>query len=174
MFISNFRFYYRNMAERSIDIALTQDEAGEDLETVYENICTLKSEPGLCFNYAATSQLEDWKFLEGCFTCFLMDKKDVIIQVVTTYQDKEGAASAYHADVDYLRKNDYGKPVPSRKLGEASNLFKQKQSDGITYNLLFLKSNVFTAISAKYKVEKPDNVDHIMGLAKKVEEKIQG
>ncbi len=174
MFISNFLFYYRNMAERSIDIALTRDEAGDYLETVYENVCTLKSEPELCFNYATTSQLKDWKFLEGCFTCFLMDKKDVIIQVVTTYKDKDGAASAYHADTDYLRKNNYGKTVTSRTLGEASVLFKQKQSDGITYNLLFFKNNVFTAISAKYKIDKPNNVDHITGLAEKIDEKIPG
>ncbi|VVB85037.1 Uncharacterised protein [uncultured archaeon] len=160
------------MTGRSIDIALTQAEAGDDLEIVYENVCTLSTEPELCFNYATTAELKEWKFLEGCFSSFLRDKKDVIIQVITTYQQKEGAASAYNADVDYFKKNNYGRPVKSKSLGEASVLFKKKQSDGITYNLLFLKNNVFAAVSAKYKIEKSDNLDHIFGLAEKIESKI--
>jgi hypothetical protein len=39
------------------------------------------------------------------------------------------------------------------------------------YNLLFLKSNVFVAVSAKYKKDKAENVEHIMALAEKIEGK---
>ncbi len=157
---------------RSIDIALTLAEAGDGMDAVYENVCTLASEPELCFNYATTDDLKNWGFSEGCFSCFLQDKKDVIIQVVTTYKNREGASSAYIADVDYFKKNDYGRPVRTKTFGESSVLFKKKQSDGITYNLLFLKNTTFTAISAKYKKDKDDNIDHIIGLAEKIERKI--
>jgi hypothetical protein len=160
------------MAKRSIDIALTEAEAGEGLETVYENVCTLATEPELCFNYATTDKLREWKFLEGCFSAFLRDKKDVIVQVITTYQEKSGAAQAYNADVDYFKKNNYGRPVESKSVGEASVMFKKKQSDGITYNILFLKNTFFVAISGKYKIEKAENIDHITGLAEKIERKI--
>lgn len=161
------------MAERSIDIALTRAEAGEGMEMVYENVCTLATEPELCFNYATTEELKTWGFSEGCFSCLLLDRKDIIIQVVTTYQNREGASRAYNADVDYLKKNGYGKPVKAKIIGESSILLKKKQSDGITYNLLFLKNNVFAAVSAKYKKDKPDNIEHITGLAEKIEGKIK-
>ncbi|MCX9011326.1 MAG: hypothetical protein OIN66_09405 [Candidatus Methanoperedens sp.] len=161
------------MTGRPIDIALTKAEAGENMESIYENICTLATEPDLCFNYATTDNLNNWGFAEGCFSCLLLDRKDVIIQVITTYQHRDGAKSAYRADVDYLKKNDYGAPVKTKTLGEASILFEKKQSDGITYNLLFLKDTVFTSISAKYKKDKADNVKHIIGLAEKIEGKIQ-
>ncbi len=160
------------MAVRSIDIALTKTEAGEDIETVYENVCTLASDPELSFNYATTDDLSEWGFLEGCFSAFLRDKKDVIIQVISTYREKKGAALAYDADVEYFKNNDYGRPVEIRTLGEASMMFKKKQSDGITYNLLFLKNNVFATISGKYKIDKAGNVDHITALAEKIEGKI--
>jgi hypothetical protein len=35
-----------------------------------------------------------------------------------------------------------------------------------------LKNNVFASISAKYKKEKADNVNRIIGLAEKIEGKI--
>jgi hypothetical protein len=160
------------MTRRSIDIALTESEAGDGLETVYENVCTLKTEPELCFNYATTDKLKEWEFQEGCFSALLRDKKDVIIQVITTYQEKKGAAQAYNEDVDYLRRNNYGKPVESKTIGETSIMFRKKQSDGITYNLLFLKNTVFAAISGKYKIDKSENIDHIIGLAEKIDVKI--
>jgi hypothetical protein len=161
------------MAERSIDIALTRAEAGEGMEMVYENVCTLATEPELSFNYATTEELKTWGFSEGCFSCLLLDRKDIIIQVVTTYENQEGASHAYNADVDYLKKNGYGKPVKAKIIGESSILLKKRQSDGITYNLLFLKNNVFAALSAKYKKDTLDNIDHITGLAEKIEEKIR-
>ncbi len=160
------------MTERSIDIALTQSEVGTNIEEVYENVCTLVSEPEICFNYATNQDLKNWGFSEGCFSCLLQDKKDVIIQVITTFEHGEGARSAYDANVDYLENNDYGEPVRSKTVGESSILFKKKQSDGITYNLLFLKSTVHAAISAKYKKEKEENLAHIIRLAEKIEEKI--
>ena len=160
------------MPVRSIDIVLSKDEAGNGIEMLYENACTLKTEPEISFNYATTEELKDWGFTDGCFTCFLMDKKDVIIQAITTFQYEEGATSAFNADVDYLRKNDYGSTVQSKKIGEASVIFKKRQSDGITYNMLFLKKNIFAAISAKYKVDRPDNLVHLMELAEKIERKI--
>jgi hypothetical protein len=160
------------MTERSIDIALTQSEAGIGLESVYENVCTLTTEPDLCFNYANTDDLKKWGFLEGCFGTFLKDKKDVIIQVITTYQNKEGAALAYQADVDYLRKHKYGKKIEIKQIGDASVMLEKKQTDGITYNLLFCRANVFAAISAKYKFENKGNIDHIRNLAEKIELKI--
>ncbi|SNQ60639.1 hypothetical protein [Candidatus Methanoperedens nitratireducens] len=160
------------MTGRSIDIALTQSEAGGCMESVYENVCTLTTDPELSFNYATTDELNNWGFSEGCFSCFLQDKKDVIIQVITTYHHRDGANCAYQADVDYLKKNDYGKLIEAKTLGEASVLFEKKQSDGTTYNLLFFKNNVFASISAKYKKEKADNVHHIIGLAEKIEGKI--
>jgi len=160
------------MAERSIDIALTTVEAGENIENVYEKVCTLETEPELCFNYATTENLKHWGFSEGCFSGLLMDKKDVIIQVITTYQNIEGAKNAYKADMEYMKKNGYGRPVIIKTIGESSILLKKKQSDGITYNLLFLKNNVFTGLSAKYKIEKPGNIDHIIELAEKIEGKI--
>jgi len=161
------------MTERSIDIALTRVEAGDSMETIHENVCTLATEPGLCFNYATTEELRNWGFSEGCFSCLLLDKKDVIIQVITTYQSSEGASQAYNADVNYMKNNGYGKPVKTKTIGEASILLKKKQSDGTTYNLLFLKDNVFAAVSAKYKKDKADNINHIAGLAEKIEEKIK-
>ncbi|MCZ7363051.1 MAG: hypothetical protein O8C58_06935 [Candidatus Methanoperedens sp.] len=160
------------MTERSIDIALTRSEAGADVEEVYESICTLASEPELCFNYATNEDLKKWGFSESCFSCLLKDKKDVIIQVIAKYQHFEGASRAYDANVDYLKNNDYGNTLKTRKIGEDSILFKKKQSDGITYNLLFLKGVVHAAISAKYKKERADNVDHIIELAEKIDEKI--
>lgn len=160
------------MTGRSIDIALTRVEAGDNTETVYENVCTLLTEPDLNFNYATTEDLTNWGFSEGCFSCFLMDKKDVIIQVITTYRDGEGANRAYNADADYFKKNKYGRPVKTKTIGESSLMLKKKDTDGITYNLLFLKNNVFAAVSAKYKKEKADNLDHITGIAEKIAEKI--
>lgn len=161
------------MTGRSIDIALTRAEAGDDTETVHENVCTLATEPELCFNYATTEELKNWGFTEGCFSCLLKDKKDVIIQVITTYQSREGASNAYNADVNYLKKNGYGRPVKTKPIGESSAVFKKKQSDGTTYNLLFLKNNVFAAVSAKYKKDKAENIGHITGLAEKIEENIR-
>ncbi len=158
---------------RSIDIALTRVEAGEDMEMVYENVCTLNTEPELCFNYATTQELKDWGFSEGCFSCMLMDKKDIIIQAVTTYQSSEGASLAYNADANYLKKNNYGRPLKTKKMSESSILLKKKQSDGVTYNLLFLKNNVFAAVSAKYKKDAAENVNHITELAEKIAEKIK-
>jgi hypothetical protein len=160
------------MTVRSIDIALTNVEAGSDIEEIYENVCTLTSEPELCFNYAETEDLTKWGFSEGCFSCLLQDKKDTIIQVITTYMDREGANCAFKANVDYLKNNDYGRPVKAGTFGESSILFKKKQSDGITYNLIFLKNRVHAALSAKYKKDKPDNIEHIVGLAEKIEGKI--
>ncbi len=160
------------MTTRSIDIALTQAEADDGIEAVYDNMCTLSTEPELCFNYATTADLRKWGFSEGCFSCFLQDKRDVIIQAITIYENREGANRAYHADIDYLKKNNYGRPMEAKKLGESSILFKKKQSDGVTYNLLFLKYTVFATISAKYKKDRPDNVHHIIGLAEKIEKKI--
>ena len=160
------------MTRRSIDIALTRIEAGADTEEVYENVCTLSGEPELSFNYATNDDLNNWGFSEGCFSCLLLDKKDVIIQAITTYRHSEGASKAYNANVDYLKKNDYGKPLKAIILGESSILFKKTQSDGITYNIIFLKSKVHAAISAKYKKDKAENVDHIIGLTKKIVEKI--
>ncbi len=161
------------MTGRSIDIALTRVEAGDNTEIVHENVCTLLTEPDLNFNYATTEDLTNWGFLEGCFSCFLMDKKDVIIQVITTYRDGEGANKAYNADVDYLEKNKYGRPVKTKTIGESSLMLKKKDTDGITYNLLFLKNNVFAAVSAKYKKEKAENLDHITGIAEKIAGKIE-
>ncbi len=161
------------MTGRSIDIALTNLEAGSDMEDLYENVCTLTSDPELCFNYAATDDLRKWGFSEGCFTCLLHDKKDVFIQVIATYADIEGARMAYNANVDYLRKNDYGSPVKAKTLGESSILFKKIQNDGVAYNLIFLKNNVHAALSGKYKKDKPGDIDHIIGLAEKIEGKIQ-
>ncbi len=161
------------MPERSIDIALTRAEAGDSMETIYENVCTLATEPELCFNYATAHELKNWGFSEGCFSCLLLDKKDVVIQVITTYQNSEGANHAYNADVQYFKKNNYGKPVKAKTIGESSILFKKKQSDGTTYNLLFLKSNVFVAVSAKYKKDKAENVEHIMALAENIEGRIK-
>lgn len=160
------------MTGRSIDIALTHVETGSDMEEIYENVCTLTSEPELCFNYAATEDLRKWGFSEGCFSCLLQDKKDTIIQVITTYENREGANCAFNANVDYLKKNDYGHPVKAGTLGESSILLKKKQSDGITYNLIFFKNRVHAALSAKYKKDKPDNIKHIVGLAEKIEGKI--
>jgi len=161
------------MKERSIDIALTNIEAGRDVEELYENICTLSTDPELCFNYAETDELKKWGFSEGCFTCLLRDKKDVFIQVIATYSDREGANRAYNANVDYLMKNDYGSPVKAKTLGESSVLFKKEQSDGVVFNLIFLKNRVHVALSGKYKYDNPDNVRHIMGLAEKIEGKIE-
>jgi hypothetical protein len=160
------------MTGRSIDIALTRVEAGDNTETVYENVCTLLTEPDLNFNYATTEDLTNWGFSEGCFSCFLIDKKDVIIQVITTYRDGEGATCAYSADVGYLKKNGYGKPIKAKTIGESSIILKKKDTEGITYNLLFLKNNVFVAVSAKYKKEKAENLDHITGIAEKIAGKI--
>lgn len=161
------------MTGRSIDIALTRVEAGGNTEMVYENVCTLLTEPDLNFNYATAEDLANWGFSEGCFSCFLMEnKKDVIIQVITTYRDSEGAKKAYGADVDYLKKNKYGMPVKTKTIGESSLILKKKDTDGITYNLLFLKSNVFAAVSAKYKKENAENLDHITALVEKIAEKI--
>jgi hypothetical protein len=160
------------MVGRSIDIALTRTEAGAGTEEVYENICTLSSEPELCFNYATNEELKNWEFSEGCFSCLMLDKKDVIIQAITTYLHCEGSSKAFSANVDYLKKNDYGISVKIEKIAEDSILFMKKQSDGISYNLLFLKSTVHAAISAKYKKEKKENVDHIIALAEKIAEKI--
>ncbi|MCE8429106.1 MAG: hypothetical protein J5U19_12045, partial [Candidatus Methanoperedens sp.] len=134
------------MKERSIDIALTQSEAGKGLETIYENVCTLATEHDLCFNYATTDDLKNWGFLEGCFSTFLMGKKDIIIQVITTYRNQEGASSAYKADADYLKKHHYGKKIENKQIGDASIMLMKKQNDGTTYNLLFLKDNVFAAV----------------------------
>jgi hypothetical protein len=161
------------MTERSIDIALTRAETGDDTETIYENVCTLATEPELCFNYATTDELKNWGFSEGCFSCLLRDKKDIIIQVITTYENKDGANHAYNADVDYLKNNGYGKTVKAKAIGESSLILKKKDTDGITYNLLFLKNNVFTGLSAKYKKDKADNIHHITGLAEKIAEKIR-
>lgn len=161
------------MTGRSIDIALTQAEAGEKTETVYENVCTLSTEPELCFNYATTDDLKKWGFSEGCFSCLLKDQKDTIIQVITTYQDNEGAKKAYEADAKFLKNNGYGKPVTAKTIGESSVMLKKKDTDGITYNLLFLKNNVFGAVSAKYKKDMPDNIDHLTKLAEKIEGKIK-
>jgi hypothetical protein len=162
------------MTGRSIDIALTRAEAGDNNDMVYENVCTLLTEPDLNFNYATTEDLTDWGFSEGCFSCFLMDnKKDVIIQVITTYKSDEGANRAYNADVDYLKKNKYGRPVKTKTIGESSLMLKKKDTDGITYNLLFLKNNVFAAVSTKYKKEKAENLDHITALAEKIAGKIE-
>ncbi len=160
------------MTGRSIDIALTNLEAGSDMEDLYENVCTLTSEPELSFNYAGTEDLRKWGFSEGCFTCLLHDKKDVFIQVIATYADKEGAGRAYNANVDYLGKNDYGSPVKARTVGESSILFKKIQSDGVAYNLIFLKNNVHAALSGKYKKDKSTNVEHLLELAEKIERKI--
>ncbi|MDD5474057.1 MAG: hypothetical protein PHU34_07895 [Candidatus Methanoperedens sp.] len=161
------------MTERSIDIGLTRVETGDGAEIVYENVCTLDTEPELCFNYATTEELKNWGFSEGCFSCLLLDKEDVLIQVITTYQSREGANNAYNADADYLKKNGYGKPVKTKTIGESSILLKEKQSDGTTYNLLFLKNNVFAAVSAKYKKDKAENIEHITGIAEKIEGKIR-
>ncbi len=161
------------MTGRSIDIALTGVETGDNTEMVYENVCTLLTEPDLNFNYATTEDLINWGFSEGCFSCFLIDKKDVIVQVISTYRGGEGANSAYNADVDYLNKNKYGRPVKIKTIGESSLMLKKKDIDGITYNLLFLKKNVFAAVSAKYKKEKAENLDHITALAEKIAEKIE-
>lgn len=157
---------------RSIDIALTYTEAGDGMEIIYENVSTLVTEPELCFNYATTEQLKDWGFSNGCFSCLMQDKKNVIIQVITTYKDSDGANKAYHSDVNYLRRNNYGMPVKANTVGEASIILMKRQSDGTTYNLLFLKNNVFAAVSVKYKKDKVDNIEHIRGLAEKIEEKI--
>ncbi|HEY9204647.1 MAG TPA: hypothetical protein VIO58_01900 [Candidatus Methanoperedens sp.] len=162
------------MPGRPIDVALSHAEAGEGMETLYENACTLNTEPDLCFNYATNENLKDWGFTEGCFSCLLRDKKDVIIQVITAYHYEEGATSAYNADVQYLKNNDYGSQINIKKIGESSVLFKKKQSDGTTYNLLFLKNNFFAAISAKYKIDGAGNLPHITGLAEKIEGKITG
>lgn len=161
------------MTGHPIDIALTQAETGDKTETVYENVCTLSTEPELCFNYASTDDLKKWGFSEGVFSCSLKEKKDVIIQVVTTYKDKNGAKLAYDADALYLKKNGYGKPVITKTIGDSSLMLKKKDTDGITYNLLFVKNNVFTGISAKYKIDNPDNINHITGLADKIEGKIR-
>jgi hypothetical protein len=161
-----------NMTGRSIDIALSQVESGDKTELVYENVCTLSTEPELCFNYATTEQLRKWGFSEGCFSCLMKDKKDVIIQVITTYKDNDGARHAYDADVRYLERNGYGKPLIAKKMGESSIMLKKNDTEGITYNLLFLKKNVFAGISAKYKNDSPDNIEHLMGFAEKIEEKI--
>lgn len=161
------------MKERSIDITLTQSEAGMGLETIYENVCTLSTEPDLCFNYATTDDLKNWGFLEACFSTFLMHQRDVIIQAITTYNSKEGASSAFQADVNYLKKHHYGKKIENKKIGEDSVILMKKQSDGTTYNLLFFKDNVFAAVSAKYKNENKGNIDHITGLAEKIERKIR-
>lgn len=160
------------MTGRSIDIALTHAEAGSDIEEIYENVCTLTSEPELSFNYAATEDLQKWGFSEGCFSCLLQDKKDTIVQVIATYMDREGANIAFEANVHYLKKNGYGSPVKAGNLGESSILLKKKQSDGVTYNLIFFKNRVHAALSAKYKNDKPDNINHIVGLAQKIEGKI--
>ncbi|VVB89448.1 Uncharacterised protein [uncultured archaeon] len=160
------------MTGRPLDIALTQVEAGSNMEELYENICTLTSEPELSFNYAATEDLRKWGFSEGCFTCLLQDKKDVFIQAIATYSDREGANNAYNANVDYLKKNDYGSPVKTRTLGESSVLFKKIQSDGFVYNFIFLKNTVHAALSGKYKKDKPDNIRHILELAEKIDRKI--
>jgi hypothetical protein len=158
---------------RSIDIALTRVEAGDSMETVYENVSTLATEPELCFNYATTEELKNWGFSEGCFSCLLLDKKDVIIQVITTYRSSDGAKQAYNSDVNYLKQNKYGSSLKAKTVGEASIILKKKQSDGTTYNLLFLKNNVFAAISAKYKQDKSGNIEHLRGIAEKIEEKIR-
>ncbi len=160
------------MTGRSIDIALTQVEVGNEIEEIYENVCTLSSEPDLSFNYAATEDLKKWGFSEGCFSCLLQDKKDTIIQAIATYIDREGANSAFEANVDYLKKNGYGNPVKAGIVGESSILLKKKQSDGVTYNLIFFKNNVHAALSAKYKKDKTDNIEHIFEIAKKIENKI--
>ena len=93
--------------------------------------------------------------------------------MVTTYQDNNGAKLAYDADVLYLKKNGYGKPVISKTIGDSSIMLKKIDTDGITYNLLFVKNNVFTGISAKYKKDGPDNINHLTGLAEKIEGKIR-
>ncbi|MCX9085232.1 MAG: hypothetical protein OIN87_10605 [Candidatus Methanoperedens sp.] len=162
------------MTGRSIDIALTQVEAGEKTEIVYENTCTLSSEPELCFNYATTDELKKWGFSEGCFSCLSKDKKDVIIQVITNYKDIDGARKAYDADARYLKQNGYGKPLIAKKIGDTSLVLKKIDTDGFTYNLLFVKNNVFAGISAKYKKDSPQNLDHLTGFAEKIEKKIVG
>lgn len=161
------------MTGRSIDIALTQVEAGDKTETIYENVCTLSSEPELCFNYASTKDLKKWGFEEGCFSCLLKEKIDTIIQVVTTYQNKEGAKEAFEADSKYLKRHGYGKPLLTKTIGESSLMLRKNDTDGITYNFLFWKNNVFSAVSAKYKNEKPDNIEYLIGLAEKIHEKIK-
>ena len=161
------------MAGRSIDIALTQVEAGEKTEKVYENVCTLSSEPELCFNYASTNDLKKWGFEEGCFSCLLKEKKDTIIQVVTTYQNKEGAKEAFEADAKFLKRHGYGKTVLTKTIGESSLMLRKNDTDGITYNFLFWKNNVFSAVSAKYKNERQDNIEYLIGLAEKIYEKIK-
>lgn len=163
------------MAGRSINIALTQAEAGDKedkTEMVYENVCTLSTQPGLCFNYATTDKLKKWGFSEGYFSCILRNKKDTIIQAITVYLDNKGSKEAYEADARYLKLNSYGKPIVTGTIGELSLMLKKKDIDGITYNLLFLKNNVFAAISAKYKKDIPGNSVHLTWLAEKIERKI--
>lgn len=160
------------MTERPIDIALTRVEAGSDMEELYENVCTLTSDPELSFNYAASEDLRNWGLSETCFTCLLKDKKDVFIQAISKYSDRGGANSAYKANVDFLKNNDYGSPVNAKTLGESSILFKKIQSDGFVYNLIFLKNKVHAALSAKYKKDKTDNVRHILELGEKIDKKI--
>jgi len=101
-----------------------------------------------------------------------MHRRDVIIQAITTYNNKEGASSAFQADAGYLKKHHYGKKIDTKKIGDDSVMLMKKQSDGITYNLLFFKDNVFAAVSAKYKIENQGNIGHITGLAEKIERKI--
>jgi len=80
---------------------------------------------------------------------------------------------AYDADAEFMKENGYGKTVIAKTIGESSIMLKKKDTDGITYNLLFLKNNVFTGISAKYKKDKPDNINHLTRLAEKIEGKIK-
>lgn len=162
------------MTESSDNIALTCAEAGDNIETVYENVCTLTTEPDMSFNYATTDELRSWGFSEGCFTCFYRKSKDIIIQTITIYKNDDGARKAYEADVDFLLKNDYGKEIETKIFGEKSILLEKEQSDGVTYNLLFLKNNVFVGLSVKYEKHKNDNLDYLLEFAGKIESKIQG
>ena len=61
----------------------------------------------------------------------------------------------------------------AKTIGDSSLMLKKIDTDGFTYNLLFLKNNVFAGISAKYKKDSPQNIEHLTGFAEKIEEKIK-
>lgn len=153
-------------------MALTLDEIGLGAEKLYENLCTFETDPDISFNYAQTEELKEWGYLEGCFSCTLLDKKDIIIQTVSIYDKSDGANKAYFANVKYYKQHSYGRPIEAPGVGEQSILFRKAQEDGTTYSLIFIKKNVLVGISVKYKTDEAKNTGRVADLGKKIEAKI--
>ncbi|HIH44278.1 MAG TPA: hypothetical protein HA257_04115 [Candidatus Methanoperedenaceae archaeon] len=154
-------------------LVLTADEIGREIECLYENVSSFKTDPDVAFNYAHAKKLMTWGFMENCSSCMMRGKVHLIVQTISVYKSKKGAASAYSANVKYLTKNDYGKTMGSNGIGEDSILIKKVVDENSrTYNLIFLKNNVLVGLSLN---SKSDSISEslLIEMAGKIEQKIQ-